>query len=200
MSHYFRRQRCASGFSVVSNKHDPFFPFPSLSCFLFYYSLSLFCLPPSVGPSVRNERWPLIRQKILLYRADPLSTKWKRSADESGLVLFAPLLDVAHRLELNRSDGLSVQEGSCMANSCQFLLASSYVSFPLSLSLSFPSFCFSSPFFLGRSGGMEEIDKLSSTNDFALEMALLTWISNDLNAREARGFDRFWMDFKYLYI
>lgn len=161
MSHYFRRQRCASGFSVVSNKHDPFFPFPSLSCF-FFIILSL-CFAPSVGPSVRNERWPLIRQKILLYRADPLSTKWKRSADESGLVLFAPLLDVAHRLELNRSDGLSVQEGSCMANSCQFLLASSYVSFPLSLSfrLSFV------PFFLlllsvlfgtiGRDGGDRQI-------------------------------------------
>lgn len=147
------------------------FLFIIVSFFLFLLlSLSL-CFAPSVGPSVRNERWPLIRQKILLYRADPLSTKWKRSADESGLVSFAPLLDVAHRLELNRFDGLSVEEGSCMANSCQFLLTSSCVLFPLSPSR---SLLFASPLVLfGTIGGME-VDKLSSANDFALEMALLT--------------------------
>lgn len=40
----------------------------------------------------------------------------------ASLVLFAPLLDVVHRLELNRLDGLSVQEGSCIVNSRHFLL------------------------------------------------------------------------------
>lgn len=128
------------------------FLFIIVSFFLFLLlSLSL-CFAPSVGPSVRNERWPLIRQKILLYRADPLSTKWKRSADESGLVSFAPLLDVAHRLELNRFDGLSVEEGSCMANSCHFLLR-----FISSFSLPFPSFCFSSRSFWDdrRDGGRQ---------------------------------------------
>lgn len=167
------------------------FLFIIVSFFLFLLlSLSL-CFAPSVGPSVRNERWPLIRQKILLYRADPLSTKWKRSADESGLVSFAPLLDVAHRLELNRFDGLSVEEGSCMANSCQFLLTSSCVLFPLSPSR---SLLFASPLVLfGTIGGME-VDKLSSANDFALEMALLTWISNDLKRSTRSSWIRSFLD------
>lgn len=44
----------------------------------------------------------------------------EETGKRASLVLFAPLLDVAHRLELNRSDRLSVRKGSCIANSRHF--------------------------------------------------------------------------------
>lgn len=88
-----------------------FFYFPILFYSFFFFH---FCFPDTVGPPVRNERWLSHTSK------NPIILRWS-SVDEmeeiggrASLVLFAPLLDVAHRLELNRCDGLSVQEGSCM--------------------------------------------------------------------------------------
>lgn len=103
MSHYFCTRRCMRkpSFRGVSNKRD-FFPFRPRA--------------GRAGPSSLS-----YVKKILLYGFDPLSLVGMEKIGGlalARLVLFALLLDVAHRLELNRPDEVTSYGGLCVPLSC----------------------------------------------------------------------------------